>query len=127
MAVTTLGGNILLDTLIASGMFLALGVSGSNPTADGTGLIEPALADNYERVDITDYMTAATNKSITNESAIFFTECLNNDWGTITHIALFNARAAGTMYFYAPLDLPVTITLNHVPVFRAGSFIINIS
>lgn len=127
MAVTTLGGNMLLDTLIATGMFLALGVSGSNPTAAGTGLIEPALADNYVRADITDFMTAATNKSITNESAIFFPECLNNDWGTITHVALFNTSTAGTMYFYAPLDLPVTITMHHVPVFRAGSFIINIS
>lgn len=44
------------------------------------------------------------------------------DWGQVTHVAIFDAAAAGNMWFYAPLAAPKNVNNGDpAPKFNAGT------
>ena len=127
MSVTIAGGNDMLATLFSSHIYLGLGTNSSNPTIAGTGFVEPSTEDNYNRIDLLNFMTAINNCSISNREPIFFPEDLNHDWGIITYIGLFSSSTGTDLKFYAALDEPVNIGRGRVAVFRAEQLSITIT
>lgn len=50
------------------------------------------------------------------------------DWGTVTHIGIFDASSGGNMLFHAPLTAPRTILNGDgAPSFAIGQLVISVS
>lgn len=93
-------------------LVVGVALSRYNPSPSGTGLDEPPLGYNYQRVAT--YASWWTWSIITfriyNDVVIEFPEA-SGDWGTITHFALFDSANYGTgnMLFYGELSSPTEI------------------
>lgn len=62
---------------------------------------------------------AASNGAITNANDIVWTAA-TTDWGTATHIALFDAQFAGNMLYWGTLSVPKFIAQSAVLTIKAG-------
>lgn len=95
------------------------------PTEAGANFNEPPGADNYARVALTvpGGFTVATDADpslIENTSAITFAAATNNNWGTITHVGLFDASSGGNLLYLLQLDTPRVINVSEALSFAAG-------
>lgn len=81
-------------------------LSTANPGEAGAGLAEPDTADGYARQAVTfpagsqgvDAFTTSNNNLVSFGPA-------TDDWGTLTHFALFDAVTAGNMLYHGALDV----------------------
>ena len=125
---TGLGGNSGSSSFMSSA-YLAL--STTPPNKDGTGVTEPPASSGYRRAQLgasseTRYMSTPTEEAstgryvITNNKEIHFDEA-TEDWGTITHFAIYTSATGGTMYYYGALSQAVNVTANTVPLLKKNT------
>jgi len=98
-----------------------LAVSTVDPGADGSSIQEPSDSE-YARIACSDW-TSASNGQISNSSAVGF-ETAGADWGTITHVALYDAASGGRFLASAALDSSVTVNTGFQLVFQEGAIVI---
>ena len=91
----------------------------ADPTDAGTGT--EVSGGSYARTAVT--MGAPTNGSGTNSADVQFPQS-TADWGTVTHIGIWDATTAGNMLFHTPLDTNKNITTGDVFKIAAGSLTI---
>lgn len=103
----------------------AFGSSGANDEADA-GRQEPGFSTSYNDTSVQAYRqngysarpqitfnSASTSSgvtTITNSNAVEFPECATNNWGDITHFAIF-AGGTGTTYTYAGLPAGSAVSI----------------
>ena len=106
-----------------------LGVSKTDPLRDGSGLSEPPITDGYSRQPVTfsvPTFDVATQSFKTNASAATVLGPSNtNNWGTLTHSALFNTN--GDMLIYGELATPVQNLIGEGFALPIGSLPLEIS
>ena len=116
--------DIILDDLFSGSVYA--GFSLADPLDDESGLDEPVGGD-YARVEIApaDWAAAASG-SKANANAITFAAPTGN-WGTVTHLCLFDAAVAGNLLYHCELVYPKEV-LNGgtAPEFAAGDLIVTI-
>ena len=88
----------------------------ADPTDAGTGT--EVSGGSYARTAVT--MGAPTNGSGTNSADVQFPQA-TADWGTVTHIGIWDATSAGNMLFHTPLDTSKNITTGDVFKIASGS------
>jgi hypothetical protein len=126
MGVQTYLANAWLDDLFGKAPFtppahIYLGLSLTDPLADGSGLDEPA-GGSYERVetDAADW-TAASARAIENAVAVAFATPSGN-WGDVAYAFLADAISGGHLLVSGALPAPVEVTDgSSAPTFEAGS------
>jgi len=77
----------------------------ADPTDAGTG--PEVVAASYARQKIT---SGTPTAGMINNSADILFPVSGENWGIITHVALFDAVSGGNMLFYGTLAVPKTIT-----------------
>ena len=109
----------ILDHLFDIGSYAAptvyVGLSTADPLDDASGLAEPA--DGYARIACAAW--SRTGSEVDNDAAVTFAEA-TGDWGTITHVALFDAITAGNMLVSFALDAGVGVSTGETARFPAG-------
>lgn len=96
-----------------------LAASTADPTDDGSGVAEPS-GNGYARVSTAGAdWNAAASGSIDNANAITFPEA-SGSWGTITHVALYDASTGGNMLAHGALDSSQAIASGEVLRVPAG-------
>lgn len=97
----------LLDASL-DGTYLALFTA--DPTEAGTLTSEPSTGS-YARV-LVEWNAASTDGSNNTTKTMVGDETMPTataDWGTITHFGFVSASTAGTLRWYAPLDVSKTV------------------
>jgi len=79
----------------------------TNPNEDATGT--EVTGGSYTRKAIT--FGPATDGSASNSADVLFSIATAN-WGTVTHIGIFDALTAGNMLYYGALSMSKTIQTN---------------
>ena len=82
--------------------------SGAEVSTSGTGYVRKAIA-----------FSAASSGSAANSGAVEF-DVATGSWGTISHVAVFDASSGGNQIAYAALAAAKTITTDDVLRFPAG-------
>ncbi len=110
----------VLDHLFDIGAYAAptiyVGLSTADPLDDASGLAEPSDAA-YVRIACAAWTRVAG--LVDNDAAITFTEATES-WGTITHVALFDAESGGNMLVSFALDSGVGVSTGETARFPAG-------
>lgn len=117
--------NELLDHVLKVGAYaqptnLYIALSTADPTEDGSGIAEPS-GDGYARVVCNSWDVAASRA--TANAAIVQFDRATDDWGAITHFAIFDHVSAGNMIAHGALSFPSTLTIldGMRPRFPVGS------
>jgi hypothetical protein len=92
-----------------------LGLFTANPNEDGAGATEIS-GNNYSRKAVT--FTVSGNLA-TNSGAVEF-DAATGSWGTVSHVAVFDASSGGNQIAYAALTTSKAITTDDVLRFPAG-------
>ena len=79
-----------------------LGLSRTAPTADGTGVVEPASSTGYARVQL-NVLSEPNGGVVTNTASIDFPKSTSS-WGTITHFVIYDAATGGNLLMYGQLS-----------------------
>lgn len=111
---TTFLANKILDLMLGQTaydmpdtLYVALFTAAPSDAGGGTEV----SGGSYARIAVTNNTTnfpAATGGAKSNATAITFAAATAN-WGTVTHMAIFDALSAGNMIFVAVLNSPQTI------------------
>ena len=96
-----------------------LAASTADPTDDGSGLAEPS-GGSYARLETAGSDWAAASGGATSNAAILAFAEATGSWGTITHVALFDAASGGNMLAHAALDSSQSISSGEVLRFPIG-------
>lgn len=121
-----------LDLLFKNTAFTApnayLGLFTSDPTDSASGT--EVSGNGYARIQIDNKMASATtgsdNSSISNNTNITFAAASGGDFGTITHIGIFDALSAGNLLAHGALTSSKSITDGDVFQINTGSLTITI-
>lgn len=92
-----------------------LGLFTANPNEDGSGATEIS-GNGYARKSVT--FTVSGNLA-TNSAAVEF-DVATGSWGTISHVAVFDASSGGNQIAYAALTTSKAIDTDDVLRFPAG-------
>lgn len=97
-----------------------LGLSTTEPTADGANVTEPSAASGYARVELTELSEPASGV-VSNTASLSFEES-SGDWGTVTHFAIFDSQTVGSgnLLIYGPLSTPRTVETATIMTVKAG-------
>lgn len=102
-------------TTVYVGLFTAApGEAGGGTEVSGGGYARQAAS-----------FSAAANGQASNSADIVF-PVATADWGTITHIALFDAQTAGNMLLYAALAASKTIQTGDQFIIKAGNLTVTL-
>ena len=118
--------------------WLFTGSSATRPTAWYVGLFTAAPSDTGGGTEVTGngYARVATGTlsvsgtsptNCTNAAAIEFAAASGGDWGTITHIAIFDADTSGNMLGWAALTTSRTINDGDIIRIPAGDLDITLT
>jgi hypothetical protein len=118
----------LLDHVFGKAAFTApaniyVAASTADPTEDGSGLAEPS-GNNYSRVSTAaaDWNAATLGAgTLTNANAINF-PVASGSWGTITHVALYDASSGGNLLYKGAISPSQAIGTANQLVILAGQF-----
>lgn len=109
-----------------------VGLSTTEPDADGTNVTEPS-GNGYARVllghssqSMTQKMGEISAGEVSNDEIIYFPEATGS-WGTITHFCIFDAASGGNLLAYGGLSTPIQPVANTIPIIRIGELTISIS
>ncbi len=134
MSISTFASNKVLDklfgnTTLSQPTTLYFGISTTTPSADGTGVTEPASGA-YARVAVTNSdktnWTVAASGSLSNATAITWPESTAS-WGTGTYIVLYDALTSGNLWFYDVLTPSRAIAINTTVYLAAGGCVISMT
>lgn len=78
-----------------------IGLSSTEPAADGTGVTEPT-GGGYARVQLTS-LSVPDAGAIENTASVEFEES-TDDWGTMTHYVVYDAPEGGNLLLYNALE-----------------------
>lgn len=116
MSFTNFSEDLVLKWLLTTG-------SATRPTTWYVGLFTAAPGEtgggtevsgnNYSRTSATFSVSGTAPTSATNSSAIEF-PAASASWGTITHVAIFDASTSGNMIAYATLSASKAIGTNDI-------------
>lgn len=96
--------------------FLALFTAAPSDAGGGTEV----SGGSYARINAGNFTVSGTNPTLaTNGTALEFATATAN-WGTITHVGIFDASSAGNLLAWAPLATSRTVNLGDVFRFPAG-------
>lgn len=101
---------------------LEIALSTADPLADGSGLSEPPGTDGYSRQTLTLNPSVATignGVSAFNSAPIIFGPVVNNNWPTVTHVAVFDDSA--NMLWHGPLNAQRTSPVGDELPFAASA------
>lgn len=117
------GANRILDDLVEVGN--KIGLSTTQPLADGTGFTEPSSIYGYQRYTIAngDFDPAA-NGMVKNKRRIRFEECTGSTWGTISYVGIFVSNA---LAYFAPVTTPQVVSQDQLCKFNPQAFQITVS
>lgn len=101
-----------------------VGLSTTEPLADGTNVTEPS-ASSYSRVEITS-LGAPINGQVKNEDVVLFPPA-SSSWGTITHYTLFDAATNGNLLMANALTTPRSIVSESQARFNVGALKFSLS
>lgn len=109
---------------------MAAALDSATPTQAGANFIEPSGSDGYARLALSlgsggDFTTAtdADPSLLENSAALTFAgPAVNNNWGVVTHIGIFDSGTigAGNLHFLLALTTPRTINIGGTLSFSAG-------
>lgn len=122
----------VLDLLFRNTAYTApnayLGLFTSDPTDSASGT--EVSGNGYARIQIDNKMAAATtgsdNSSITSNSNITFAAASGGDFGTITHIGIFDALSSGNLLAHGALTASKVISDGDTFQINSGSLTITI-
>jgi len=98
---------VLRNTPYSSPATVYVGLFTSDPTDAGTGTEVTGGA--YQRMPVT--FTAPTDGQVSNSADVLFPIATAN-WGTITHVGLYDSLSGGHLLFHAPLEFAKTINIS---------------
>lgn len=118
MAVTTTYANTILTNLF-SGAYI--GLSSTEPDADGGNITEPPSSNGYARVAASQGGFSASNKQIKNNNYIYF-PLATSDWGTCPYLCIFDSSGSNAkLRYYGALSNVQEIVADTVPLFRPNA------
>lgn len=106
----------------APNAYLGLFTSAPNDAGGGTEV----SGNNYARVQIDTKMAAASSGSISSNANITFPAASGGDFGTITHIGIFDASTSGNLLAHGALTASKTISDGDTFQINSGSLTITI-
>jgi len=120
----------LLDHLFGKGAYtpptIYVAASTADPDEDGSGVSEPS-GNGYARVQTSGVTyNAASGGSLTSAAAIEWPEA-TGAWGTITHIALYDAATNGNFLGGGALAASKAITSGEILRIPAASFTVTLT
>ena len=95
-----------------------LGLSTTAPTANGTGVTEPAKSLGYSRVAL-DSLGAPNNGIVQNDAIITFPESTGS-WGVVTHYVIYDAEDGGNLLLADKLNASKTVDADTIMTFKVG-------
>ena len=117
--------------------FLFTANSATRPTAWYVALFTGAPSDpgggtelsgnSYARVSTTFTVSGTSPTTATNAAAVEYATATGSNWGTITHLALFDASTRGNMLAWAPLTTSKVIDVGDVLRIPAGDLDITLT
>ncbi len=120
--------NALINLVLRNTAFSALGTVyialGTADFTDAANAVEPSAAS-YARATVTAW-NAPSNGATSNTNAIVFAQAAQ-DWGTITHAAVFDAATNGNMLFHGALTNSKIVQTGDTFQFAAGAFQITLA
>jgi hypothetical protein len=115
--------NKVLDHLFGKGAYppptIYAGLSAANPGEDGSGLSEPS-GGGYARAQTAASDWNAASGGLLNNAVPIAFDVATDDWGTLTHFALFDAAAGGNMLAHGVLNQAKTVNSTDTAEFPAG-------
>lgn len=127
MSFTNFSEDLVLDFLLTTG-------TATRPTVWYVGLFTAAPGEagggtevsgnGYARKTATFTVSGTAPTTATNSGAVEF-DAATGTWGTITHVAIFDALTSGNMLAYATLSASKTIGINDI--FRIQASNLNIT
>lgn len=88
-------------TTLYIGLFTAV-------TDGETGSVTEVSGNAYARTAVN--FNAASGGSATNNGDVTFPTASGGDWGTVTHVGVYDASTAGNLLIYATLDTSKTVS-----------------
>ena len=115
--------NKILDNIFGKGSYtppvIYVALSTADPIDDGSELAEPSN-NGYARVQTSaSDWNVAKSGSLDNAGDINFGQATEN-WGTITHFALFDSATGGNMLAHGALNQPKAVGSSDAARFEAG-------
>jgi len=131
MAMSTYLRDKLLNHALCGTVYTApatkyLALMTTAPTDAGGGVEISTTGTGYARKSGTFALTAGTASTASKASltaAVEFAAATSN-WGTITHVAVYDALTGGNLLFWSPIDVPKNIGSGDV--YREGSLSIDL-
>jgi len=116
--------NKLLDHVLGKAAYTAptvyVALSTADPTDDGTGMAEPS-GNGYARVATSAATWASAAAGATSNATAIEFPTSTGSWGTITHVALFDAATDGNMLGHDELTTSRAVTsAGIIPRFSIG-------
>ena len=123
-----LGNNAALGTgdLNIDNVHVALFTAGPSDAGGGTELSGNAYARIAVTNDSNTNWAAAVGGLKKNSTAISFPQA-DGDWGTITHVGLFDKSSGGNLLFHGALNTPKTVADDDTFSFGIGDLQITLS
>jgi hypothetical protein len=106
----------------APNAYLGLFTSAPNDTGGGTEV----SGNGYARVQIDNKMASAASGAISSNANITFPTASGGDFGTITHIGIFDASTSGNLLAHGALTASKTISDGDTFQINSGSLTITI-
>ena len=102
-----------------------IGLSTSEPTAEGLNTGEPSTSGTgYARVLLAD-LSEPEAGAITNTAAVSFPESIT-DWGSMLYYVVYDAATGGNLLFYGALSISRSVEPNTVITIKAGELTITL-
>lgn len=99
--------HILRNAAFASPTSVYISAHTTSPLDDGSGA--EISGDGYARVTVTAGFSAASGGTTDNDAAITWPAASGGNWGTITHIGVWDAASNGNLLFHGALGASVVI------------------
>jgi len=129
-AMATLGSFDFASGTVTSGAGGYIGLFTSAPSDSSAGTEVSGSGTAYERVQIGSTgqgsFNAAAGGEIDNDAEFRWADALA-DWGTITHVGLFDAATGGNLLVYGQLQSSVVIELGDIFKVPANGFTIQMN
>lgn len=125
--ISTTFANRAIDWLLATGsptrpsaIYVGLGTGSS-----ATGLSGELSGNGYARQLVT--FSAAASRTASNSVEVRFGPNTTTNWGTVSHVGLFDASTGGNCIAAGSLDTAKSVTVGDEGVFSAGNLDFTIS
>lgn len=102
-----------------------IGLSSTQPDANGGNFTEPAASTGYERKKLEE-LDKSIKAQIANAVQMAFNESIGSGYGTVAYFGAFTSATGGTPFFTGALTTPQTIGAGYIPIFRRHQFVIGL-